>query len=90
MKEKVIEQALTREVKKAGGLCYKWASPGNTGVPDRIVIYGGMIKFIELKAPGKKPTPKQEYIHAQLREQGASVYVIDSLEGVKTLIKALL
>lgn len=50
--EKEIEAKLGREVKKCGGRCVKWVSPGNAGVPDRIVLLpGGKILFVELKRP---------------------------------------
>ena len=38
MKESVIEARLVRLVRSRGGLCFKFVSPGNPGVPDRIVI----------------------------------------------------
>lgn len=54
MREKSVEQALVRAVRAAGGLCPKWVSPGNSGVPDRIVLLpGARIAFVEVKAPGK-------------------------------------
>ncbi len=50
MKESTIEARLVREVKKRGGLCYKFVSPDNAGVPDRIVITPeGRTIFVELK-----------------------------------------
>ena len=78
MREKEIEQYLVRRVKKAGGLCWKFISPGNAGVPDRIVIHPKGIFFIELKAPGEKPRRLQIFIHEQMRRCGASVFVLDS------------
>lgn len=33
MIESAIEQRLVREVTRRGGLCYKWVSPGASGVP---------------------------------------------------------
>jgi len=41
MREKVIEQKLVAEVKKRGGICPKWVSPGFDGMPDRIVLLPG-------------------------------------------------
>ena len=38
MRESSIESYLVRKVKEHGGLCYKFVSPGNPGVPDRIII----------------------------------------------------
>ena len=52
MLEKEIEQQMRDLVKKRGGLFYKFVSPGNRGVPDRIVITpAGEVWFVELKQP---------------------------------------
>ena len=50
MREKDIEKILVEQVRKLGGRAYKWVSPGNDGVPDRIVIFPGRQPvFVELK-----------------------------------------
>ena len=52
MREKYIEQQLTRAVKSRGGLCEKWNS-GTAGWPDRIILLpDGKFGFVEVKAPG--------------------------------------
>lgn len=54
MREKQIEQQLVSAVRRMGGICPKWVSPGLDGVPDRIILLpGGHMAFAELKAPGK-------------------------------------
>lgn len=88
MTEKAIETYLRDSVKKAGGKAYKFVSPGNDGMPDRIAVFpGGRIVFVELKAPGKKPTPLQLLQHNRLRELGTRVCVVDSKAGVDGLMK---
>lgn len=89
MREKDIEQYLVKRVREAGGRAYKWVSPGNDGVPDRIVMLPGVIAFVELKAPGKKPTPRQLAKHRELERLGRSVTVIDSREQADDFIEAL-
>ena len=80
MLEKNIESALCRRVKFLGGICEKFVSPGRRSVPDRIVtLPGGAIIFIEVKGPGKKPTPLQARDHDTRRGLGCRVVVIDSL-----------
>ena len=37
MREKIIEEKLTKAVRQKGGVCWKFTSPGTAGVPDRIV-----------------------------------------------------
>ena len=83
MLEKMIEQKLVRAVKKEGGLCLKFVSPGMDGMPDRIILMpGGRIAFVEVKAPGKKPRPLQVCRHEQLRELGFEVFVLDRPEDI--------
>jgi DsbC/DsbD-like thiol-disulfide interchange protein len=86
MLEKRIEQRLMHRAKEAGGMAIKWTAPGTAGVPDRIVFLpGGAVIFVELKAPGRWPTALQVRIQQMLRDLGADVRVIDSLEGVDAL-----
>lgn len=60
MREKTIEAKLVQAVRTKGGLALKFTSPGFDGVPDRLVLLpGGKIAFIELKAPGKTLRPLQ-------------------------------
>ena len=82
MLERDIEKALVKRIKALGGLCEKFVSPSNIGVPDRLVTLPGKILFVELKSPGKKPTAKQIRDHAKRRSYGCTVLVIDSLEGI--------
>lgn len=82
MRERDIEKALVRRVKELGGLCEKFTSPGRRSVPDRLVILPDRIIFVELKAPGKKPTELQQRDHNRRKALGCDVRVIDSIEGV--------
>ena len=78
MREKTIEKKLSDEVKKRGGLAPKFTSPGFDGMPDRIVLMpGGHMAFVEVKAPGKAPRPLQKARHRILRQLGFTVYVLD-------------
>jgi hypothetical protein len=87
MRERDIEQHLVQRCKQLGALCYKWTSPGCVGVPDRIVVFPtGQVVFVELKAPGKKPTSAQAREHARLRENKQMVMVIDSIDTVEELL----
>lgn len=87
MRERDIEEYLRKQVKAAGGIAYKWTSPGNAGVPDRIVVLpSGRVHFIELKAPDKKPTPLQQVQHRKLAALGCPVRVIDTKEQVDVFI----
>ena len=88
MREKEVEQALVRSVKKAGGLCMKFTCPGMDGVPDRLVLLPfGKCAFVELKAPGKKPRPLQIRRMKQITALGIPCYVIDAKEQIGEVIK---
>lgn len=87
MREKTIEEYLRNRAKEFNGRAYKFVSPGNSGVPDRIVMFpGGMIAFVELKAPGKKFTPLQELQQRRIREMGFQVLILDSKSAVDDFI----
>lgn len=83
MREKQTEQKLVSAVKKLGGIAPKFISPGLDGMPDRIVLLpGGHIAFVEVKAMGCKPRPLQLARHGMLRRLGFRVYLVDSLEQI--------
>jgi Holliday junction resolvase len=66
-RESLIEKHLVAEVKKAGGVAFKFVSPGRRSVPDRIVLLpGGRLVFVECKAPGKPPRADQLREHERL------------------------
>jgi len=54
MRERDIELKLRDAVKAVGGLCWKFTSPGTSGVPDRIVLMPkGRIAFVETNSAKK-------------------------------------
>lgn len=83
MREKAIEKKLVMAAKRRGGMAVKFTSPSTNGMPDRIVLLpGGRMGFVELKAPGKKPRLVQELRMRQLRRLGFFAAVIDELEQI--------
>lgn len=94
--EKDIERYLCRRVKEVGGKAYKFVSPGNIGVPDRLVIVPtgtkpvtAIYKFIEIKKPGGKLRPQQEAKVRELMKLGAQCWIVDSYERVDWVIKEI-
>jgi hypothetical protein len=87
MQEKLTERKLVEAVKKAGGICPKFVSPGLDGMPDRIVLLSnGKIGFVEVKAAGKVPRALQLRRHEQLRRLGFKVYVLDRAAQIGEII----
>lgn len=82
-KENRVEQRLIDGVKALGGRTFKFVSPGLAGVPDRIVILpGGIVHFVELKAPGGSPSRIQLRRIAQLRKLGVKALILTGTEEV--------
>lgn len=90
MREKEIEKILVLEVKKLGGRAYKWVSPGNDGVPDRIVIFPGRPPvFVELKTDTGRLTALQKVQIDRLRSLGQDARVVRGAAGVKAFLEEL-
>ena len=90
MRERDLERYTTMVITSYGGLALKFISPGYAGVPDRLVLLpGGKMCFMELKAPGRKPRPLQVRRIEQLRALGFKVYVVDGKEEIGGIINAL-
>lgn len=88
MRESALERRLVREVERIGGKAPKWTSPGERGVPDRLVILpGGRTIFVEMKAPGKQLDPLQEKWARTLRKLGHEHYKLDSDEEIDRFIR---
>lgn len=87
MREKSIEAKLVAAVKAVGGICWKFTSPGTSGVPDRIVLIPfGRIGFVEVKAPGETPRPLQRLRIRTLRRLGFKAFVLDSPDQIGGII----
>jgi hypothetical protein len=86
-RERDVEALLVKLVTERGGLCEKFTSPGRRNVPDRIVTWPwGQVDFVELKAPGKRPTEAQERDHHRRLGLYATLVVIDHLRGVEKYV----
>lgn len=77
MREADVEKILVDGVKAIGGIAYKFVSPGNIGVPDRLLLLpDGKIYFVELKTEVGKLSPPQQRQIARIRNLGAQVVVL--------------
>lgn len=82
MLEKEIEQRMCEMIRKRGGLTYKFTSPGNVGVPDRLVITPtGVVWFVELKTEAGRLAKIQKQQIRELEKRGANVRVVYGLQG---------
>jgi hypothetical protein len=86
IKESTIETKTCDYAKSLDWVPFKFTSPGNKAVPDRLFLRASKIFFIEFKALGKKPTKLQAHCHRMLRGEGFNVYVVDNVEYGKEVI----
>lgn len=88
MLEKDIEKVLVAEVRKLGGRAYKWVSPGNCGVPDRIVVFPDRPPvFVELKAENGKLSVLQTAQLRRLQDMGQDVRVLRGIQEVEQFLE---
>ena len=90
MLENEVEKKLVDKVKSLGGKAFKFISPGNNGVPDRLVILpGNKVGFAEIKRPGGIPRKLQKRQIAFLRSLGCYAMVIDNKDDIPIFLQEL-
>ena len=90
IKESAVERRLVSGVKARGGLCWKFVSPGMSGVPDRIVVTRrGEIIFVELKADDGRLSDRQAMILGQLKNRGARAEVLIGTDDVDRFLEMI-
>ena len=88
--EKQIEAYLVKRVKEIGGIAYKFTSPSNRGVSDRIVVLpNGGVCFVELKRAGGKLTRLQVMFAETMYAMGQRYVCLWSKEEVDRWISQL-
>ena len=66
----------------------KFVSPGNDGVPDRIIVLpGGGVIFVELKDTKGKLMANQRVQISRLRKQGALVFVVTGMSDARLFVE---
>lgn len=91
MTEKQLEDKLVSEVKKQGGIAYKFVSPGRAGVPDRLVILpGGCYGFVEVKKPGSGVLSRLQ-VHEinRLKILGCKCFILDEPAKIRIIIQEI-
>jgi hypothetical protein len=85
--ERDIEAYLVKRVKAIGGHAYKFVSPSNRGVADRLVVLpGGVVWFVEVKAEGGRLSPLQTLFIEQMKRLEQNVTVLWNKEEVDAFI----
>lgn len=86
--EKDTEKYLAMQMLQRGGLCYKWTSPNNRGVPDRICIFpSSKIAFVECKSEGCKMSKMQLAIAKLFRTKcNINIHLVSTKKQVDLFI----
>lgn len=87
--EGTVETYMRKKAAELGFLFYKFVSPANSGVPDRVIVGHGQTFFVEVKkSPDEEPRRLQRRVINRLIDHGAYVYVIGSKEDADKLLLA--
>lgn len=82
-RESTLEAFFREGCEALGGKAYKFVSPGEAGVTDRVVVLPHCpVWFVELKKTGKPLEPLQVLFRTWLLERGHRHAVLDSHEAV--------
>lgn len=89
-----LESSITKSIvtlaKSLGWWTFKIAGgPMQTsGIPDLLCIRGGRAVFLEVKQPGKKPSPLQAHRMKEIREVGgATAEVVTSKQEAEAILR---
>ncbi len=88
LKESYVEKYLVKRVKELGGEIRKTKWIGRSHAPDRVVFFKG-VWFVELKRPRATARAGQIREHSRMRQHGAAVFVINTIEQVDEFINEI-
>lgn len=87
MLEREVEKKLVDGVRRMGGRAYKFVSPGNDGVPDRIVVLPDTAPmFVELKTESGRLSRLQKVQITRLENLGQNVRVLYGAKDVENFL----
>lgn len=84
--ESRIETQFVDYCGQLGIKCPKLKLASESSWPDRTLLYRGQVMFLELKKPGEKPTPLQQYTLDNLTADGFYARWSSDLEQMKRIV----
>lgn len=90
MRESTIEKHFVAQVKKLGGVAYKFTSPAHRGVADRVVcLPDGSTWFVELKAPNGRLSELQKIFAQDMARMNQNYACLWNKEQVDAFIASV-
>ena len=90
MRESEIEQHLIWHVERLGGKAYKFTSPSNRGVADRVIcLPDGSTWFVEVKAPRGRLSKLQEIFASEMAALNQNYACLWSKEMIDEWVQKL-
>lgn len=87
--ERDIEAYFVRRVRDIGGKAFKFVSPTNRGVSDRLVVLpGNRVWFVEVKQMGGRLTPLQRIFAEDVKALGCNYAIIWSKGDADAFVTA--
>lgn len=92
MTESILQKHIIREATRRGILALKVEAVGRRGLPDLLLICNGKTVHMEVKNPSGtgRLSALQVHMIEQLRQHGATVFVVDSLNEAIALLESML
>ena len=87
--EKEVEARLRDRIKAAGGVSWKFVSPNNRGVSDRIALINGRTIYIEVKRDGGKLSALQRSFADKIIANGGEFALVEGMQGVDDFINTI-
>lgn len=89
MNESFIEKKICNLAKQNNWLVYKFISPSNKGVPDRMFLKNKIIFFIEFKNQKNKLSKLQEQTILKIKKNGFHVFIVNNIIQGKIILKEM-
>lgn len=87
MRENAVEAALVAAAEAEGWISIKLAKTGVRGWTDRLFLRRGIVKPIEIKRPGEKPTRQQMARILELIDAGFDAGWCDNVEDGLAILR---
>lgn len=88
--ESKVVKSIRRMIEQREGRCFKIHGGDNpfqeVGIPDLLCCYRGRFVGLEVKQPGKQPSPVQRVVLHEIVSSGGYASVVSSVEMVEHLL----